>query len=960
MLNSRKENEDTVHCIVIFEFSDMSMKGEDDPDNWFTYLLEPQKLTKELDSGIPFKSLEPLLYDFLSNLLNCQNIGLFTDNPQELCFGRSEERKCVVLRSLSLRLAAYNGWSLASLEKSLPPPLLLFLLTSLVQIQPGEEENSLANTNKHLELEVTALASPGPALHALTLLHRWVVRTFMVIRTPVRAERTSNVMVPGVKRDPAIIYRDQTALLVSAVAQTSIKLLQSVLDSQAAPAQVPSYSSLPPLSDWDTSSLKATDKNLFLALIAADLGRCYLFCEDYAKARECFSTYISLVHSGSELSEESRQALAAEIDSSSLAGCLLCLDLEVPEYPVSPQSGLLGRIISSGNKEYQGLQQILEENNQNNTDMSAREILEVEVAEGGLRSLLPTVQIQNIIKRTLMGLPLSHKHRSALSNLPDKTMVEDQLSRKLSTVSDSQRGLLKSLVIDLVINGIVSEKSPMLKSLDIEHLESKRPPVASRENIRSSQTFELETLGQERIVRFNQQLQLLATFSPAQLTSLVSSLGGKAARKTSSRWQLETEVPRQSNLPDQVFITLAKVAQLKKLERFREAETLLAKVQSGQKGEKLPPWIAAHLEAELSLLELSLSGPGAAVDSESLSRLCHTELTVRTITALLNTGDFDSVVRLSQPNLPHVKSLPPATNTIVVFARNIAQLITHIRHNNAPMMKKLGRDLWELMVMTAQGGGGSKRKDVGLDNSLTRAGVTAWLCELSHQHCSSLVSSLLASLLNVVRDDPNTDILSPDVLVWPTHAAQAPHVRTVEDMLTQVLSSALTKHPHDPGLLRMMADLQFSNGCYSSAFALYVETAAVRSDFYQQELGGAARLEDSLVARMMSCARELGHLTQAVVLAQFTQDPNYAQAFKFLEDRSVDGGDCLYGCIWDMAILEFSMSLHTRRGEAARRRQALHCIWQLELNTNNDEEIIKEAANVRKAMFFRCLSQQLF
>ena len=111
---------------------------------------------------------------------------------------------------------------------------------------------------------------------------------------------------------------------------------------------------------------------------------------------------------------------------------------------------------------------------------------------------------------------------------------------------------------------------------------------------------------------------------------------------------------------------------------------------------------------------------------------------------------------------------------------------------------------------------------------------------------------------------------------------------------------------------------------------------------------------------MMTCARELGHLTQAVVLAQFTQEPNYAQAFKFLEDRSVDGGDCLYGCIWDMAILEFAMSLHTRRGEAARRRQALHCIWQLELNTNNDEEIIKEAANVRKAMFFRCLSQQLF
>ena len=49
----------------------MSVKGDDDPDKWFNYLLDPQRLTKEIDSGVSFKSLEPLLYDFLSNLLNC-------------------------------------------------------------------------------------------------------------------------------------------------------------------------------------------------------------------------------------------------------------------------------------------------------------------------------------------------------------------------------------------------------------------------------------------------------------------------------------------------------------------------------------------------------------------------------------------------------------------------------------------------------------------------------------------------------------------------------------------------------------------------------------------------------------------------------------------------------------------------------------------------------------------------
>jgi hypothetical protein len=37
----------------------------------------------------------------------------------------------------------------------------------------------------------------------------------------------------------------------------------------------------------------------------------------------------------------------------------------------------------------------------------------------------------------------------------------------------------------------------------------------------------------------------------------------------------------------------------------------------------------------------------------------------------------------------------------------------------------------------------------------------------------------------------------------------------------------------------------------------------------------------------------------------------------------------------------------------ARKRAAKHCIWQLELNTNNDEEILNEAANVRNSMFLR-------
>ena len=57
---------------------------------------------------------------------------------------------------------------------------------------------------------------------------------------------------------------------------------------------------------------------------------------------------------------------------------------------------------------------------------------------------------------------------------------------------------------------------------------------------------------------------------------------------------------------------------------------------------------------------------------------------------------------------------------------------------------------------------------------------------------------------------------------------------------------------------------------------------------------------------LMEPSRRLFHFTLFAI-----------QAFKFLEDSTEDGADSLYGCIWDMAILEFAMSLHTKRGEVS-------------------------------------------
>jgi len=992
---------------------------EEGDSPWFSYLLDPSKLTADIEAGATVTSLQPLLLDLLSNLLNNQTAGFFTDNPQELWYAKNEERKCSVLRNLCLRLAAFSSWSLATLEKVLPSPLLLYLLTALVQAQPGQEEeamNSLASTVRHTELDLKALADPGPSLQALTLLHRWVVRTFMVIRTPMKTERTSTVMVPGVWRDPAVIYRDQTHTFVSAVAPTSIKFLQAVLDSEASPSSVPSHRSFPStvamlstgsysVPSWDTSTLMTCDTRLGLALAAYDLGCCYFFCEDYDRAKICFSKYFTYT---SQLGVDSKQVLEEEVEKAKLTGYLICLDLKVPEPEAVSQGSLAGKMIVSANNQYEGINKVLEEDNLSRdlgeVTMSGRELMELELREAisqgkisAARDFLPSILLQNMVRRTLRGLPLSTRVKRTLSNSTDKLrgVLEDQVGKMFTVATERERKLLRCLVIDLVIEGILPPKSKLLATAGLGQAEKAKLLPPPKFKLTGKQSFMLETFGMEKIVKLNTSQQIMSSFSAGQVVSLANTMGLRSAKKTSSRWMLETEQLNRNNLvPDLIFILLAKVNQLKKMKRWPEATLLLERAQQelrgGMKNERFPPWLGSHIEGEHLLLEqlAAVDRCEAVAAGAGQTQLLPEELLSRTagclsveppptpalvessLLSLLNAGDWEAVGRLSHPNMGYVVSSRPPHSCVIILARNLAFLMLNLRANNPQMIKKFGRDVWELVCQLVSAGGNKRPKDGGAAAVLVskdRAAVTAFLSRLEHEPLVRLTTSLIATLFNVARDDPNTDILSPDSGVWPTGLAtnQAIQERTVEDMLTQVITSAIAKSPKDPTLLRMLADIQFANSRYSSALALYVETIAVRSDFFQLELGssltqGMVTLDESVVSRLVTCARELGRLTQAVVLSQFSQEPNYAQAFKFLEDRSLDGSDSLYGCIWDMAVLEFAMSLHTKRGEVARRREALHCIWQLELNTNNDEEIIKEAANVRKAMFLRSLAMQFF
>lgn len=65
--------------------------------------------------------------------------------------------------------------------------------------------------------------------------------------------------------------------------------------------------------------------------------------------------------------------------------------------------------------------------------------------------------------------------------------------------------------------------------------------------------------------------------------------------------------------------------------------------------------------------------------------------------------------------------------------------------------------------------------------------------------------------------------------------------------------------------------------------------------------------------------------------------------------------DGLYNSMWDITLLEYVVSMHTKRGDVTRRKIATDKIGTLDINTNNNVEILKEASLFKKAKFLRSL-----
>lgn len=182
------------------------------------------------------------------------------------------------------------------------------------------------------------------------------------------------------------------------------------------------------------------------------------------------------------------------------------------------------------------------------------------------------------------------------------------------------------------------------------------------------------------------------------------------------------------------------------------------------------------------------------------------------------------------------------------------------------------------------------------------------------------------------------------------------NIKVVYEMLNHLLAQSLRFYPNNIPWIKLKGDMEFANLNHEAAMRNYVGALIAGSEYLQRPL-----LDDFIIRRMIKCSSNLGCFMQAAVLCQFLDETDYGLAFKSVSEKTAsfsDAMDSYYGCIWDPTLLEFIVNWHFKKGEHKRRLQAISYLNQLELNANNNEEIKREAAAVRKTRFLRSLAKQ--
>lgn len=281
--------------------------------------------------------------------------------------------------------------------------------------------------------------------------------------------------------------------------------------------------------------------------------------------------------------------------------------------------------------------------------------------------------------------------------------------------------------------------------------------------------------------------------------------------------------------------------------------------------------------------------------------------------------------------------------------------------------KQYSKDLWE-SVMACMVGNTSRTRTANQPFTVSPQSLESFVKKIRSPQAKYLVIACLIKLYNLVRDNSVNELtipILPHAVHWPASLGLSPpaqerftpSLQTIGSVLKELVKQASDEDPQDLTWIRCRAELALVESEFEECIRHYLVMLSLMTDYFT--VFSRSRDEDYVIQRLITASNKLSCHTQSAVLQQMANEPNYSLAFKSLSERSCfDSCDDLIECIWDVSLLEYLVNLHTRRGDLDRKSRAVSLIGQLELNSNNPPEILREAANVRKTRFFRILAKR--
>lgn len=976
---------------------------------WFEFLLNPSLLEKHISKPSPDPSPTDLIIKFMTinndhkdpeiKIIDGESIDTLSNITPNWT------HKNLALKILSLKVAAYLQWDLDIIEKKLPLPLQvnllqdLFFITSdaIVEI-PGIPDYQLTTISDQL-------------LFTIVLYHRWHLRAIIFRALNNRQSKQQFLHNLGIQ-DSAFISPGLTDDIVRKLegnVSTSLNTLNAVLQLDDIKPKVLSVNTFQMLTE-DSTEIKQNWNNMisitaeeFKCQIHYDLAIFYLLREEYQNANH----HISQANNLFQILGNSGNLVYCKVKKEWLEGC--CLACHVSVESIKPS--LTQQLLSSVKDQFMNIIQILQNDNiVREIPQVYRDNLELDI-QGGMtnrkiivaRDLPLQIQCLNLVRKILENKVIVGDYVSEIkaAGVRGLDVFFSAIDNVLDDVSESDRKRIAQYLLYLnltaEVEGLANKilHSPKYVNLFNERELDEIKKEASFNDLEIPTMLLTNDWGVPcitytrtlKVEIFELEQRLILSYNPIEIHETLIRLDGtnstKPLWKVNGCWELP--IPLQSvvmSLPrgflqDYSYILLAKSRELalgKDFERSKELLNVLAAEVQHHTG-NLTFKLCRLISWEILLVEIwhcLHCWPGTNIcDVHALverAKLCLAALqSTDKVLPRQEVIEFSTIFLLNMTEWDYLTTLEKRWS-YTEFAAAISSVCQDVVKYKGG--RKFSREAWDMVLSAfapnrdppqkrsagSSGGGNSSRDSM--------AGISSTLGRLREPTALSVMISLLARLHNVLRDESSLELNTQYLTLWPASVANSNsyNIRNIGEILFQLLTQALKLYPSNISWLKSMGDLNFVLGFHESAMKYYLKAIMVSSDLFSQPVP-RAQIEDFVYRRMIKCCAHLQCYTQAAVLCQFLEDVDYALAFKMAasDQKScapADAMDAYYHCIWDTTILEYLIYLHTKRGEHHRKQLAIKVIGLLELNSNNNEEIQREAANTRKAKFLRALSKQ--